>query len=68
VDKIISALLARQHELATRALQHPKRDLFDHGIEAGMYSGLQAALDIIEEIGEGSSPAKAAPARLAVYG
>jgi hypothetical protein len=58
VDKIISALLDRQRDLAVSALQHPKRDPFDHGNEAGMYAGLQAALDIIEEISAGKPPLK----------
>lgn len=68
MEKIISALLDRQRDLAVSALQNPKRDLFDHGIEAGMYAGIQFALDTIEAVSAGKTAPKADAPRLAVYG
>lgn len=68
MEKIISALLDRQRDLAVSALQNPKRDPFDHGTEAGMYAGIQFALDTIEAISAGKPVPKAAGPRLAVYG
>lgn len=63
MEKIISALLDRQRDLAASALQNPKRDPFDHGIEAGMYSGIQFALDTIEDISSGKPALKVASRR-----
>lgn len=60
MDRIISAIVERQLALAKSALEHPTRDIFDHGIQAGMYAGLQEALDIIAEIQSGKPRRKSA--------
>lgn len=41
----VSVLKARQNELAHSALQAPKSNPFDHGLQAGEYMGIQYAID-----------------------
>jgi len=63
---ILSALEEAKASLAIRALTDPKSDPFQHGIEVGMYRGLEEAIKLIEDA---SAPKKSAAAsvRAAVY-
>lgn len=42
---LLSALKERQDALSRSALANPKRDLFDHALQAGEFVGLQFAID-----------------------
>lgn len=42
---LLSALRDRQDDLARSALANPKRDLFDHALQAGEFMGIQFAID-----------------------
>lgn len=47
---VTSALEAMKVDLATRALTEAKSDPFQHGIQVGMYRGIQASIDKVEEL------------------
>lgn len=65
MSDLISVLKARQNELAHSALTAPKRDPFDHGLQAGEYMGIEYAITAFLNL---SAPKPTpAPARQAVY-
>lgn len=55
---VLSALEAMKVDLSTRALTEPKKDPFEHGVQVGMYNGIQASIDKIQELREPKAPPK----------
>lgn len=66
MSDLISALKARQDELAHSALRTPKSNPFEHGLQAGEYMGLQYAIDAFFGMSE-PKKAQASANKEAVY-
>jgi hypothetical protein len=50
VSMIITALSADMHSQLQGLGDFPKSDKFEHGVQVGMYRGLQAALDRVAKV------------------
>lgn len=50
VGRFVSELKLKQEELAHAAMQFPKSDAFEHGVQVGVYRGLDFALDLLNGI------------------
>jgi len=44
----LAKLRAAQQEHAMGAMQYPRKKRFDHGVEVGVFQGLQQAIEIVE--------------------
>lgn len=44
----LAKLRAAQQDHAMGAIQFPRKKKFDHGVEVGVYQGLQQAIEIVE--------------------
>lgn len=50
IIKFVSEVKRKMAEHAESAMIRPKRELFEAGESVGRYQGMQAALDILDEI------------------
>ena len=50
VQAIIGALQIRIREQLQSLGDFPKHEPFDHGVQVGTYQGLQAAINVIEQV------------------
>lgn len=50
VGRFISELKLKQEQQAHTAMQFPKSDVFEHGVQVGVYRGLDFALDLLNDI------------------
>lgn len=50
LNKIIAELRETQQEYANGAMQFPKPDPFEHGVQVGVWRGVQLALDTIDAV------------------
>lgn len=50
IEQFIGEIKTRMVDHAQSTMEFPKSEPYDHGVQVGVYRGLQAALDVLDAI------------------